>query len=137
MTALLDSVDFAAEDRTLGGTRARRCIVTGETLPEARLVRFVVAPDGEIVPDIEAKLPGRGIWVHADRKAVEQAVAKHLFARAAGQAVRTRADLATFTEARLVGRLLELVGIARRAGDWLYVRQVAAGIRVGCAALRG
>ena len=41
----------------------RRCIVTGEVLPEGRLVRFVAAPDGQVVPDVEAKLPGRGMWV--------------------------------------------------------------------------
>ena len=65
------------------GSRERRCIVTGEVLPEARLLRFVLAPDGQVVPDVEAKLPGRGLWVSADRTIIAQAVAKRLFARAA------------------------------------------------------
>ena len=99
------------------GLRTRRCIVSGEVLPEGRLVRFVAAPDGQIVPDIEAKLPGRGMWVRAERKAVEQAAAKGLFARAAGGAVKADAALAGRTEARLVERLLDHLGLGRRAGD--------------------
>jgi predicted RNA-binding protein YlxR (DUF448 family) len=101
----------------MDGRRNRRCIVTGEVLPEARLVRFVVGPDGSIVPDAEAKLPGRGLWVRAERKAVDQAVAKQLFARAAQQAVKADAKLSTLTETRLVERMLAHVGLARRAGE--------------------
>jgi predicted RNA-binding protein YlxR (DUF448 family) len=101
----------------MDGTRNRRCIVTGEVLPEARLVRFVAGPDGRIVPDVEAKLPGRGIWVRAERKAIDQAVAKQLFARAAQQAVSIDAKLAALTEARLVERMLAHLGLARRAGE--------------------
>jgi predicted RNA-binding protein YlxR (DUF448 family) len=97
--------------------RERRCIVTGEILPEARLLRFVLAPDGDIVPDIEAKLPGRGIWVSASRAAIAQAVTKRLFAKAAKAQVRAGADLADRAEARLVERILAHLGLARRAGE--------------------
>ena len=45
--------------------RERRDIVSGEVMPEHRLIRFVAAPDGTIVPDVAAKLPGRGLWVEA------------------------------------------------------------------------
>jgi predicted RNA-binding protein YlxR (DUF448 family) len=86
-------------------------------LPEARLVRFVVGPDGSIVPDAEAKLPGRGLWVRAERKALDQAVAKQLFARAAQQAVKADAKLSALTETRLVERMLAHLGLARRAGE--------------------
>jgi hypothetical protein len=102
---------------TMSGSRERRCIVSGEILPEGRLVRFVAGPDGQVVPDIEAKLPGRGMWVSASRKAVEQAVAKGLFARAFGGAVKADAGLAVWTEARLVERMLDHLGLGRRAGD--------------------
>jgi len=101
----------------MDGSRTRRCIVSGEVLPEGRLVRFVAAPDGQVVPDIEAKLPGRGMWVKSERKAVEQAAAKGLFARAAGGPVKTDAGLVGRTEARLVERLLDHIGLGRRAGD--------------------
>ena len=61
----------------------RRCIVTRETRPKRDLLRFVVGPDGSLVPDMTGKLPGRGIWVTAERAVLEKAVAKGLFPRAA------------------------------------------------------
>ena len=63
----------------------RKCIATGEVQPKTGLIRFAVSPDGQVVPDLAEKLPGRGIWVSADRAAVEKAVKKGLFARAAKQ----------------------------------------------------
>jgi hypothetical protein len=100
-------------------SRERRCIVTGEVLPEARLLRFVLAPDGSIVPDVQAKLPGRGIWVRAERTAIAQAVTKRLFAKAAKAQVRADADLADQAETRIVERMLAYLGMARRAGELL------------------
>ena len=101
----------------MDGSRTRRCIVSGEVLPEGRLVRFAIAPNCEVVPDVEAKLPGRGMWVRAEAKAIEQAAAKGLFARAAGEAVKADASLAARTEARLVERMLGHLGLGRRAGE--------------------
>lgn len=73
------------EDQDLmGASRERRCIATGEVLPEARLVRFVLDSEGNVVPDIEVKLPGRGIWISADRRMIENAAKRNLFAKAAG-----------------------------------------------------
>ena len=71
-------------ERPENGMRERRCIATGEVLPEARLIRFVLDPDGSIVPDIAAKLPGRGYWVSAERAAIERAATRRLFAKVAG-----------------------------------------------------
>jgi hypothetical protein len=116
---LAEHDEQAAEGARMGGSRERRCIVTGEVLAEARLLRFVVAPDGEIVPDVEAKLPGRGIWVRAERAAIEQALAKRLFGKAAKAQVRAGADLGSNAEARLVERILAHLGLARRAGELL------------------
>lgn len=110
-------MNVAANIEADNAMRERKCIVTNEVLPEARLVRFVVGPDDTIVPDVEAKLPGRGIWVSADRAAVEKAAAKQLFARAAKANVKIDPDLAARTEERLVARALALLGLARRAGD--------------------
>jgi len=95
----------------------RRCIVLGETGTPATLVRFAVSPDGVVVPDVEGKLPGRGIWVTATRAAVEQAVAKGLFARAAKANVSAPTDLADQVEAGLTRRVLALLGLARKAGQ--------------------
>jgi len=111
---LLESAESVS---AMTGSRERRCIVSGEILPEGRLVRFVAGPDGQVVPDIEAKLPGRGMWVSASRKSVELAAAKGLFSRAAGGPVRADAGLAGRTEARLVERMLDHLGLGRRAGD--------------------
>ena len=52
----------------------RRCIVTGDVQPKAGLIRFVVGPEGQVVPDLSGKLPGRGIWVTADRDLIAKAV---------------------------------------------------------------
>jgi predicted RNA-binding protein YlxR (DUF448 family)/ribosomal protein L30E len=100
-----------------GGSRERRCIVTGEVLPEARLLRFVLSPDGQAVPDVEAKLPGRGLWVSADRTIIAQAVAKRLFARAAKAPATADVGLPERAESRLVERILAHLGLARRAGE--------------------
>lgn len=96
--------------------RQRRDIVTGEIMPEHRLVRFVAAPDGTVVPDVAAKLPGRGIWVEATSKAIGIAVEKKLFARAAKANVSATRDLAERTEKALVSRMLGDLGLARRSG---------------------
>ena len=96
--------------------RQRRDIVTGEIMPEHRLVRFVAAPDGTVVPDVAAKLPGRGIWVEATSKAIGIAVEKKLFARAAKDNVSATSDLAERTEKALVSRMLGDLGLARRSG---------------------
>jgi uncharacterized protein len=103
--------------RTQAASRERRCIVSGRVLPEARLVRFVATPDHQVVPDVEAKLPGRGLWVRANCEAVAKAAAKGLFARAAKAPLTADADLAALTEARLVRRMLDILGLARRAGE--------------------
>ena len=96
--------------------RERRDIVSGNTMPEHRLVRFAAAPDGTVVPDVAAKLPGRGLWVEASHKAITLAVEKKLFARAAKANVHATADLAARTEQALVTRMLGDLGLARRSG---------------------
>ena len=96
--------------------RERRDIVTGEVMPENRLIRFVAAPDGSVVPDVAAKLPGRGLWVSASRDAIATAVEKKLFARAAKANVTAATDLPARTEAALVSRMLGDLGLARRSG---------------------
>jgi predicted RNA-binding protein YlxR (DUF448 family) len=96
--------------------RERRCIATGEVLPDAALVRFVADPQGCIVPDIAAKLPGRGIWVAAKREILARAITKSLFARAAKAPVIVSPDLPDRVEAQLVAHMLGLLGLARRSG---------------------
>jgi len=94
----------------------RRCIATGEVRDRSRLLRFVVGPGGELVPDVAARLPGRGLWMTPQRDILERAIARRLFARAARQSVAAPSGLADRTEALLVQRCLEMIGLARRAG---------------------
>ncbi len=96
--------------------RERRCIVTGKVLPEEELIRFVADPDGRVVPDIAATLPGRGFWVSAQRSVLEVAVARNHFSRAAKSLLTAPADLPQKAESQLVRRLTDDLGLARRAG---------------------
>src|ERR1700746_464090 len=104
---ILKSTDIADRPATLAAAmRERRDIVTGEVRDEARLIRFVAGPDGAVVPDLARKLPGRGLWVAADRASVEAAVRKGLFSRAAKAKLAAPAELAEQVESLLLKRLL-------------------------------
>jgi predicted RNA-binding protein YlxR (DUF448 family) len=94
----------------------RRCIATGETQPKAGLVRFVIGPDDVVYPDITEKLPGRGIWVAADRAAIDLAVKKGLFSRGAKRAVKAPETLADDVEKALTRRVVDLISLARKSG---------------------
>lgn len=76
----------------------------------------MVGPDGAIVPDVDERLPGRGIWVTADRAVLQRAVDKRLFGRGAGRAVQVDPGLADRVEWLLARRCLDLLALARRAG---------------------
>ena len=93
----------------------RKCIVTGEVQPAQGLIRFVIGPDGQVVPDILGKLPGRGMWVTADRDILENA-GKGQFSRSAKQPVTVPDDLVDEVERQLVRRVVDLISMARKAG---------------------
>ena len=86
-------------------------------MDEARLIRFVEGPGGAVAPDLARKLPGRGVWVAADRASVEVAARKGLFAKAARKRLAVDGDLAALVERLLHARLLSGLGLARKAGD--------------------
>lgn len=96
--------------------RQRRDLVSGAVLEEAQLVRFVPGPDGGVVPDLACRLPGRGLWVAADRISVTLAEKKNLFARAGRRPMAAPAGLADQVAALLRARLLAGLGMARKAG---------------------
>jgi uncharacterized protein len=104
-------------ERQPNGGPMRRCLVARESLPCALLVRFVVAPDGTVIPDVEGRAPGRGMWLQARRDVVEKARASGLFARSVHRAVIVAPDLADRVEALLARRCLDILGFARRAGE--------------------
>jgi predicted RNA-binding protein YlxR (DUF448 family) len=121
LSAGVQQIETATEEPS-GRAPERRCIVTGAVLPRETLLRFVVRPPegaaaGELVPDLEARLPGRGLWITARRDIVTRAVAKNFFARAARAPVAAAPDLADRLEALLARRCIDHLGLARRAGQ--------------------
>lgn len=94
----------------------RTCIATGEEGAPQTMIRFVVGPEGDAVPDLARQLPGRGMWVRAERSALERAVEKKLFSKAARAPVKASAELVERVERLLLERVLADLGRARRAG---------------------
>jgi predicted RNA-binding protein YlxR (DUF448 family) len=95
----------------------RRCLVTREPQPKGGLIRFVVGPDGTVVPDIAEKLPGRGMWVAADGPTLHEAVKRKAFNRGAKRQVAIPADLPNLVEGQLAARMVNLISLARKAGQ--------------------
>ncbi len=115
--------------------RDRQDLASRQALDESRLIRFVAAPDGAVAPDLGRKLPGRGLWVAADRASLEAAIKKNLFARAAKAPLKPAADLPDVVESLLVRRCLDQLGLARREGVLISgFEKCAAAIRSGRAA---
>jgi predicted RNA-binding protein YlxR (DUF448 family) len=117
------------------GANERTCIVSRRALPKHAMVRFVIAPNGSVVPDIAERLPGRGLWVSAAREAVVTASTRGHFAKAARRAVSADPGLADEVERQLAARALSLLGFARRAGAIAFghdrVREMIESGRVG------
>lgn len=113
---------------------ARTCLVRGDAIATRAMIRFVVGPDNAVVPDLEERLPGRGLWVSADREAIEAAASKRLFAKAAKTAAVAAPDLADRVAGLLRRRCLDRLGLARRAGQTIAgadrVRQALAAGKV-------
>lgn len=94
----------------------RKCLVTRAAADRAELIRFVLDPAGQVLPDVDERLPGRGMWLSAGRDVVNKAVEKRLFGRAARQSVTVLDGLADRIEALLTRRFYDGLGLARRAG---------------------
>lgn len=102
----------------------RRCLVTGEVRPRDGLMRFVVGPDDLVVPDLDNRLPGRGLWLIGQRDIVAQACDKRAFARGARRAVAPMTGpqgetLEDFVEAELFRRAANALTLARKAGAYV------------------
>ena len=124
------------EDDDLAGydVNGRMCIVTRESGSPDELIRFVAAPDGTVVADLKRQLPGRGCWVKIDRSLVEKAVAKKSFARALKADVKVSADLGEVVEKLLSQQLMQMMNMARKAGQFVTgSAKVDAAVRSGAA----
>src|SRR5215469_18817223 len=103
--------------RTGKSATVRMCAVSREQRPIEELIRFVVSPTGDVVPDIKRKLPGRGLWVTASRQAVAEAVRRHHFSKGFKRDLRVSPTLAADTEALLVRSVTDALGVAAKAGQ--------------------
>lgn len=129
-----DEPRIAAPDP--GQATLRRCIASGAVRPREDLLRFVVDADGRLIPDIGGRLPGRGIWLSADRDSVKTACARKLFQKAARRTLEIDPDIEDLIERLLASRCLELLGLARRAGQAVAgFEKVAGWLRQGRVAL--
>ncbi len=116
MLALADP-DLDHGPRTDKSATMRMCAVSREVRPIDELIRFVVAPSGEVIPDLKRKLPGRGLWVQASRRTVAEAVRRHQFKRGFKRDVRVATTLPADTEALLERSCTEALAMAAKAGQ--------------------
>lgn len=116
--------DNAAPGRTGGGSARvrddgpgeRRCALSREAYEPDLLIRFVADPGGDIVPDLARRLPGRGVWVKADKASVAEAARRNVFARSLKRSVRVDPELHERVERLIEKRVLEALALANKAG---------------------
>lgn len=113
---LARSNDNELDDGPRSGGLERYCVATRTVRPVENLIRFVVGPDGQAVPDLKRKLPGRGVWVTATQEALGAAIKGRAFARGFKRDVRVSADLVGRTERLLEKAALDALAMANKAG---------------------
>jgi predicted RNA-binding protein YlxR (DUF448 family) len=116
MFALADP-DLDHGPRTEKSATMRMCAVSRKVRPIEELIRFVVAPTGDVIPDVKRRLPGRGLWVSASRRTVAEAVRRHQFSRGFKRDVRVAPTLPDDTETLLVRSATEALAMAAKAGQ--------------------
>jgi uncharacterized protein len=116
MLAVEDHNEADAGPRDRGAGTERLCVATRTVKPVADLIRFVMSPDGTVVPDVKRKLPGRGVWVTATREALTTAVSRNAFARGFKSPVRGGPGLVEMTDHLLERAALDALSIAHKAG---------------------
>jgi predicted RNA-binding protein YlxR (DUF448 family) len=117
MLAIADPADLDNGPRTNRSGTERMCAVTRAVRPIDELIRFVVAPSGEVIADLKRKLPGRGLWVSASHKAVAEAVRRNHFGKGFKRDVRVAATLPKDTENLMVRGAVEALAMAAKAGQ--------------------
>ncbi len=129
----MEAAHASPPDRTpRSQSSERKCLVTGEVRSKDDLIRFAVSPDNLVTPDLSQNLPGRGLWVTADRESIATAARKNLFSKAAKESVKVDADLADQVARLTRKRSLDFVGLARSSGIAVLGQpQVEAGLKAG------
>jgi len=117
MLAIAQDSELDRGATSLAPGMQRHCALLRTLKPVEEMIRFVVGPGGDAVPDLKRKLPGRGIWITATRAALEQAVKRNVFARGFKRDVRLAADLPAATERLMESSALDALAIAGKAGQ--------------------
>src|SRR6266487_3282651 len=101
---MLASVDPDLDNgpRTDRSATMRMCAVSRQVRPIDELIRFVVSPEGAVIPDLKRKLPGRGLWVSGSRATVAEAGRRNQFRRGFKRDIRGAKTLPEATENLLV-----------------------------------
>jgi predicted RNA-binding protein YlxR (DUF448 family) len=107
--------DLDRGPRKVAAGTERLCAATGSVKPVADMIRFVVGPDGAVVPDLKQKLPGRGVWVTATRAALTTALARKAFARSFRREVKAPAEIVELTDRLLERAALDALAMAHKA----------------------
>ena len=116
MLAIVQETELDRGATSVAPGTQRRCALTRETKPVGEMIRFVPGPNGDVVPDVKRKLPGRGLWITATRRAIEEAAKRNVFARGFKRNVKVTPDLAAQTEQLLERAALDALAMAGKAG---------------------
>jgi predicted RNA-binding protein YlxR (DUF448 family) len=111
-----DRASLGSTDSPSGAAPERMCVVTRESGDSRDLIRFVLSPDGVVVPDLDRKLPGRGVWVGCDRTLVEKAIRTQAFSKSLKTKAEAPADLAERVENLILKRATGALSLANKAG---------------------
>jgi uncharacterized protein len=114
MVLVAEETDAGPRHRAAG--RERLCIATRTVRPIDEMIRFVIGPDDAVVPDLQRRLPGRGVWVTATRDVLASAVKRNAFTKGFKRPVRASPDLVALTDQLLERAALGGLAIARKAG---------------------
>jgi predicted RNA-binding protein YlxR (DUF448 family) len=117
MLAMAQENDLDRGTTSVAPGSERMCALTRQVMPVEELIRFVLGPAGEVVPDVKRKLPGRGLWITSTRTALAEAVKRNVFARGFKRDLRAAGDLVGATERALERAALDALAIAGKAGQ--------------------
>lgn len=126
----------ATENSSEDDASDRTCIATRQVRPPEEMIRFVRAPDGQVVPDLRRRLPGRGVWVTAQRQVVQEAMKRKAFGRSFKAEVQVDPDLPETIDRLLAEATLQSLAMANKAGRAVSgFSKVEAALRSGQAAV--
>ena len=117
MLASVDEAHLDSGPRTAKSGTARMCALTRQVRPVDELIRFVVAPSGEVAADLKRKLPGRGLWISASKNALRDAVKRGIFSKGFKRELRLPPTFADDTERLMVQGVIDALAIAAKAGQ--------------------